>query len=835
VLVADRYRIIALLGKGGMGEVYRADDLVLGQPVALKFLPEAASADEDVLERFHNEVRTARRVSHPNVCRVYDVGEVEGLTFLSMEYVDGEDLSSLLRRIGRIPQDKALEIARQVCAGLAAAHQEGVLHRDLKPANVMLDGRGHAVITDFGLAGFADQIKLSDVRSGTPAYMAPEQLAGDEVTARSDLYSLGLVFYEIFSGKRAFEASTIAELVRERNERPVSSPSNWVKDLDPAVERVIMRCLEADPARRPASALSVAAALPGGDPLAAALAAGETPSPAMVAAAGETTGLTPRVAVACLAVAILALLGLNIWGARISLLEMLSLPYSADDLRLKARDMLGSFGYKDEAVDSAGGFSWDANLTEYIQENDKPRPRWEEVVPQRPAPLYYWYRQSPHDLIAEGTTREGVQGIVTPKDPPPIASGMIQMNLDYAGRLLFLEAIPPERDESPIVMKPVDWKTLFSASGLEIGNFQPTVPVWNSLSASDARAAWIGKWPGTSRPLRVEAAAYRGRPVYFSLIGPWTKPSRAAAADSAGTNAHNLVRLCLLLAMLIGGALLARRNYSQGKGDRRGAFRFAAVLLAVRIASWPFFAHLVPAAQTFDLVIEALAIALLESALVWVVYLALEPFVRRHWPQAIISWSRLIAGRFRDPVLGRDLLIGVLLGLAWVFVYTVRYVAILHRGAPPIMSDSDFLQGGRWTIGAWLQGVPGAVVGTLMFFFVLFICRVFLRRQWLAALAFVAFFTGMRVLGSDYPLIELASQSIIYAVAAVAIVRFGFVALIAGVFTANMLLNVPMTTRLSDWFAGNTIFLLLTVIALSAWGFYTSLGGQRLFKEGWFE
>ena len=143
-LLLERYRVVALLGRGGMGEVYRADDLTLDQPVALKFLPEALASDADALERFRNEVRTARRVSHANVCRVYDVGEVERQPFLSMEYVDGEDLASLLRRIGRLPGDKALEIGRQLCAGLAAAHREGVLHRDLKPANVMLDGRGLA-------------------------------------------------------------------------------------------------------------------------------------------------------------------------------------------------------------------------------------------------------------------------------------------------------------------------------------------------------------------------------------------------------------------------------------------------------------------------------------------------------------------------------------------------------------------------------------------------------------------------------------------------------------------------------------------------------------------
>ena len=188
-MLAGRYRIVALLGRGGMGEVYRADDLVLEQPVALKFLPESLSDNSDALARFRGEVRIARQVSHPNVCRVYDLGETGGQYFLSMEYVDGENLDSLLRRIGRLPTDKGLEIARQLCAGLGAAHAKGVLHRDLKPGNVMLDARGQVLLTDFGLAGLAGQIEGAEVRNGTPAYMAPEQLAGEEVTVRSDIYS----------------------------------------------------------------------------------------------------------------------------------------------------------------------------------------------------------------------------------------------------------------------------------------------------------------------------------------------------------------------------------------------------------------------------------------------------------------------------------------------------------------------------------------------------------------------------------------------------------------------------------------------------------------------
>src|SRR5215208_2415379 len=148
VILDGRYRIIGLLGKGGMGEVYRADDLRLGQPVALKFLPVSVATDAGRLAQFHNEVRTARQISHPNICRVYDIGEIEGQLFLSMELVDGEDLASSLRRIGRFPEDKATDIARQLCAGLAAAHDRGVLHRDLKPAIFMLNANGKSRMMD---------------------------------------------------------------------------------------------------------------------------------------------------------------------------------------------------------------------------------------------------------------------------------------------------------------------------------------------------------------------------------------------------------------------------------------------------------------------------------------------------------------------------------------------------------------------------------------------------------------------------------------------------------------------------------------------------------------
>ena len=252
--------------------------------MSLKFLPRHLADRADLLERLHAEVRNARQVSHPNVCRVYDIGDVEGRHYLTMEYVDGEDLATLLRRIGRLPRDKAIEVARQLCAGIAAAHDRGVLHRDLKPANVMIDGDGRVRVTDFGLAMRSGE-STGEI-SGTPAYMAPEQFEGKPCTERSDLYSLGLVLYEVYTGHRPFDASTPDDWKARHTRSEPSRPSRHGEPLDEATERAILKCLEKDPSRRPASALTLAAALPGGDPLAAALAAGETPSPEMVAAAG---------------------------------------------------------------------------------------------------------------------------------------------------------------------------------------------------------------------------------------------------------------------------------------------------------------------------------------------------------------------------------------------------------------------------------------------------------------------------------------------------------------------------------------------------------------------
>src|SRR5271169_6877812 len=414
-LLGERYRIVALAGKGGMGEVYRADDLKLEQTVALKFLPQALAQDGAALARFHREVRIARQVSHPNVCRVFDIGEADGLPFLTMEYVDGEDLATLLRRIGRLPSDKAIEIARQICAGLAAAHEHGVIHRDLKPANVMIDGRGKVRITDFGLAGVAGSFGPEESGAGTPAYMAPEQLAGKDPSVQSDIFALGLVLYEVFTGKRAFEAATLADLRRAHEHSSPTNPSLLVKDIDPIVERVILRCLEKDPGKRPASALQVAAVLPGGDPLAAALAAGETPTPGMVAASGDTEGFSVRTACICLAWILAGLVTAVILGGKANELQRTPFPHSPEILAQKAREMIQSFGYAAPPADRAYEFSYDTAYKTYAEKQGKPTAYRDQLAKGQPPLIYFWYRQTPQPLVASNP-----DGAVSPEDPPPV-------------------------------------------------------------------------------------------------------------------------------------------------------------------------------------------------------------------------------------------------------------------------------------------------------------------------------------------------------------------------------------------------------------------------------
>lgn len=259
-VLAERYRIVSLLGKGGMGEVYRADDLLLKESVALKLLPADFAERRSVLEALRNEVKQARLVSHRHVCRVHDIGEVEGRPLLSMEFIEGEDLASLLRRIGKLPRAKVIQLATQLAQGLAAAHEQQVLHLDLKPANLMIDRRGDLKISDFGLAQLSSTAERDRRVAGTPAYMAPEQVFGEGVSARTDIFAFGLIVYEMLSGRRAFAAKRFDE-VRQFHVSGEGISSLSGRGSAAALEDLVMRCLDRETAKRPASFEEIVAAM----------------------------------------------------------------------------------------------------------------------------------------------------------------------------------------------------------------------------------------------------------------------------------------------------------------------------------------------------------------------------------------------------------------------------------------------------------------------------------------------------------------------------------------------------------------------------------------------
>jgi eukaryotic-like serine/threonine-protein kinase len=262
-----RYRLGEILGQGGMALVYRARDGELDRPVAIKLLADDLAPDEALRRRFLREARLAARLAHPNVVQVYDLGAVDGRPYIVMEYVEGETLAEVLERRGRIPAREAAGLALQVCAGLQHAHEAGLVHRDVKPQNILVSADGTLKIADFGIARSAQGTRLTEIGDvlGTAAYLAPEQAAGEEVTAAADIYALGVVFYELLTGRRPYTVETLTQLLLRQQEQPVIPVGELAPDVPPALEDIVMRCLARIPDYRPASAAALA------DQLAAAL------------------------------------------------------------------------------------------------------------------------------------------------------------------------------------------------------------------------------------------------------------------------------------------------------------------------------------------------------------------------------------------------------------------------------------------------------------------------------------------------------------------------------------------------------------------------------------
>ena len=820
--LGTRYRVVGLLGRGGMGEVYRADDLELNQSVALKFLPEKVARSAADLARLRQEVRVARQIAHPNVCRTYDIAEADGLVFVVMEYVDGEDLASVLRRLGRPTSDKALEIARQLCLGIGAAHENGVLHRDLKPANIMIDGRGRVRITDFGLAGTAEELAAEGGTAGTPAYMAPEQQRAGIASAQSDIYSLGLVLYELFTGKRAADVTPRPDPLRPGTDSSVRTPSSLVGDLDPAVERVILRCLERDPARRPQSAYAVYGALPGGDPLAAAVAAGETPSPELVANAGVEGSVRPLHAGVAVLLTVAALVFISVLNRPL----YKGFDRSPQVLSVRAEEILTQATGTPPAHYSSQGLRY------------APAPK-DSALKVLPRLKQYWRRWSPVPMERTDIHDPSVDL----KAPPQSYPGSGSVVLDMRGRLLALSVVPDSSTDSAATAAP-DWAAFLHAAGRDPAKVVTVPPTHLGSINADSTVAWRVS-DGGAAETTIVAAALHGKVVALdTYAGPTAlgdlevrvpkSPYEGGAQGWALTMIFNIIPL-------FGSLLLAIRNFRAGRVDMRGALVVGVATATFYLLFYLFSVNL--GELGFQQVILAvtggapLGHALVHAVLLGLSYLAIEPYIRRLWPRVLVSWARLVSGRVRDPILGRDVLIGSLLAVLIAFTDQTFRGLSRHLGlvteAPTLPPEALItMLGPGGILAASSVASALAVLRTTIAFTVLVVFRFLLRSNRAAAVALLLVFSLVFVsFGARTTWLEVGLNLAVNSIAIFAVLRFGFVMTIVGFSLTIMLTTFPWTSDLSTWYAPQTILGWGIVAAILGYGFLTAVGGRSLFRD----
>jgi serine/threonine-protein kinase len=834
-VIAGRFRIVGRIGSGGMGDVYRADDHELGTSVALKFLPFELSGDPVRLERLRNEVRLARQIAHPNVCRVYDIGDADGLPFLSMEFIDGEDLASLLRRIGRLPKDKAIELAREICFGVAAAHELGVVHRDLKPANVMIDGRGRARVADFGLASAIDELGGGrDAMAGTPAYMAPEQLRGADATKQTDIYALGLVLYELFTGKRAHDVNTIAGLKdRDSSSAPPTSPSNLVEGMDPAVERVIMHCLEIDPEERPASALAVMAALPGGDPLAAMLKAGEMPSPELVAASGRPGTLTPKRALQLGAIIFIGMaVSMWVWGVP-SFGDSVGGILAPEVLAHRADVLLADLGFEFEKVDSAWGFDIDRSVVSRAAPSSDSE--WWALLGSEESPvLRFWYRSSPFPIAPWHSSLPGlyIGNVVTPEDPPLTKAGMALARLGPRGALLELRVVPGSHSRASTRTVDEVVRVITEAAGLDPSQIERIE--WSGISPmpGEPTVAWrAGSNQPETRPREIVTTLVDGRPTWVRVDDP-----RVTHEHVQSARAPDRVALVFFI-FFVGGAVVAGLNVRTGRWDRRGAARLAVVAFVLCFASDIIGSHHpLSASEEVRGFFASVAYGATRALMTWLLYIAIEPFVRRLHPSSLVSWSRLLAGRVSDPAVGRDVLFGLavfaLQSLAVVISVIVLDISMAGLPVFAFASGDNPLAVASYT--AAVIRLPAVTLGSALGFLLIYVVtrwmlgrfnRVALLLLWAAVFLFVfAAYT--------HPDLRPLAVAVFAAVSATAstylAVRHGLLAFATFQFIQQVSLQTVVTLDPTDWYFPPTAIFLLLVAVLTVFGIKTSID-QKLF------
>ncbi|MDP6539927.1 MAG: serine/threonine-protein kinase [Planctomycetota bacterium] len=840
-VVAQRYTIQRRLGRGGMGEVFLARDETLGELVALKFLPGHLAGIPGFLDRLLSETRLARGISHPNVCRVYDVGESGGEPFLSMQFIEGEDLGSWLAARGPVEGLLARRMARELCAGLAAAHEQGVLHRDLKPANIQVDPDGHLHIVDFGLAAPRDGGGQM-VTAGSPAYMAPELLADGPATVQSDLFGLGLVLFELLVGRRAYaSASAIVAAAREKSEPPI--PLRAPTAGDPVLERAVQLCLQSEPSDRPPSAAVIERALAEDDPLAGVLALGLLPTPEVVAASGAR-GLLSRRAAAAWLCGFAALVALYFFGVVEHLpVQRAGLHSSPQQLARSAAAHLDPLGDESEgSAHEAFGFAEaGALLPPLFGPGGEP---WILAgAGEERGRLRFWYRRSLYPLRPESVWGLFFGSGRTQLEDPPLEVGASQAVVcEPNGRLSFLrsnhEVSPPFPVGEP------DWRALFTAAGLKPAEFEPSDVHLPLASTSERRRSWESRG-GTRR--RVEAGTSAGRVALFAVLeSSWPDDLPAALPESAvdggpdepgaggwgGMHPWDLsyrIYDTMLAVLLVFAIPMVWRNLRGGRGDPWGGARLGLFTLVCSFSSWLLLAdHAGDLTGEMSFVIVGFAASLWEAAVAWSYYLVIEPLVRRFWPKALVSWSRVLGGRGRDPLVASHVLIGSCFGVLMALLvaldsalpgWTGREQAGGVAFLPLEALDGPF----SW-LGTLFSLPTSALYVSLLLLMLLALLRAALGHTLPALVLAVAILGTSDVLISADPETAWLTIGVGHVgVGAVLLLRYGVLAYCAAELVHFCLTAFPLTPDLGKWYAPAGVFGLFVVLAGVLWGAFPAL------------
>jgi serine/threonine-protein kinase len=554
--------------------------------------------------------------------------------------------------------------------------------------------------------------------------------------------------------------------------------------------------------------------------------AGETPSPEMVAASGTSEGLEPPIAWGLLVLMMAGTVAGVALGSKALLWRRAALEKSPDVLAEKAREIRARLGYAGPPAHPASGFEADFDQLRYLQTHDHPRSHWDRY----PGFVRFWHRESPEPLESwRFPFRYGNLSRVSPSDPPLDVAGMSLVRLDPSGRLLQLVVVPPPVEETAAGAAP-DWRALLAAGGFDPSAWNPVAPRQTPPVYADARAAWEGYWPGRADlPVHLEAAALRGKAVYFEVVWPWTQPARTVSNVLTVAERSALVTIFFMIAaIIVAAAVFAQRNLRAGRGDRHGAFRLSAFVFTAMFVSWFFGESHVATLWEVALVTMALSWTLFVAGFCWLAYLAAEPFVRRRWPEVLVTWTRLLAGEFRDALVGRDVLVGCVAGSVLAMIGFASILLTQWLGLPDtIPADVLGVAYGLKTATPLLvwRFAQSVIVG-LACLFLLLLLRLVLRSQRMAVTALVLLVSVVGTFAAQHFWVNLFAGAAMAGAFVLVLLRVGLLAAVTAFYVWGLFVLFPLTWNLDAWYAGSGVVALLVLAALALFGFTTALGGR---------